>query len=174
MKFKALLLITLIINLSCSSDDSENNKNGFSVNGKFYTTGYAYNDPGSYEFIFSSADKTQHSYKEILGKFNLHHPDFFIEPRTYTTSNGGIFGVVQFKKGIEIENGQIISFGDDIAITCCAESNDNNFESGSVTVNTIEYNNEQRATYIDLDYTFRWQSKTIKGNFSGQVFEDPN
>jgi len=173
MKKVLFNLIIVLFALSCSTDESNNIQNSFSFNGSGYTTSFAYHNPGGRAFVFSSIDRTLDSYTEVRGRFDLRHPDGNLEPMTYTTNNNGIQGVVEFNKNIIKENGEFISSGETLAFTCCSESNSNGFQSGTATVNSIEYNNDGRVTFIDITYNFKWDGKEINGNFSGEVYDNP-
>ncbi|GGG40659.1 hypothetical protein [Bizionia arctica] len=170
MKKKVFFLLLSAIILSCSNDDDSSNiQNGFSVNGSDYYTNYAYNRADLRSIIFSSADKTLDSYTEVRGRFEIDNSDGNLVPGIYSTNNGLIHGVVQFDKNIIKEDGDFVSFGDTLGFTCCAETNSNNFQSGSATINSIEYNSDGRFTYINIDYTFNWDGIEINGNYNGEV-----
>jgi len=173
-RINVFFLLIFAIILSCSdNDDKRNIQNGFSVNGSDYSTNYAYHRAGSYVFIFSSVDRNLNSYNEVRGRFDIGSSGDILEPRTYSTNNSWIHGVVEFDKNIIKEDGEFVSLGDNLAFTCCAESNSNNFQSGSATINSIEYNSEGRVTYINIDYSFNWDGKEVNGNYNGDVHHEP-
>lgn len=168
------LFVTVLIFTACGSDDNNDSSgNGFTANGTFYETNFAYNDIGGRAFIFSSVDRSLDSYTEVRGRFDLWNGGDNLEPFTYTTSNGGIFGVVEFDKDIIRENGTFASLGDSIAYTCCSEGTSNNFQSGSAKINSIEYAANGQVISIDVDYQFTWDNISIVGSYSGSVVEGP-
>jgi len=174
MKKKFFILLLSAIILSCSNDDDSSNiQNGFSVNGSDYSTTYAYNRADLRSIIVSSADRTLDSYTEDRGHFEIDNSGDNLVPGIYSTNNGLFHGVVEFDKNIIKEDGNFVSLGDTLGFTCCAETGSNNFQSASVTINSVDYNSDGRITYINMDYTFNWEGIEIKGNYNGEVDYKP-
>lgn len=169
LPFLSLLLILLF---GCSSDD-DSDDNSFFANGKKYTTDYAYNTGNTNGvFIFSSADRYSSSYTENRGRFNLHY-EGLLQPGIYSAYNGGIDGVIEFDKGIVNENGMFTSLGENIAAATNVYFQTDGFKSGKVTIRAVEHNAEGDIINVDLDYSFKWETIEIKGNYNGVVRKDP-
>ncbi len=168
------ILIGFVIFTSCSNNDStdSNLTNGFKVNGTFYSTDFAKASTGDpYHFIISNP--LNHNAEE--GQFGSFYLRKGIEEEgikliegVYSTSNGhnSYFGIdnnpIHFQKNSEEGNFGYSAYW----------NIDEDFQSGTVTINSITTNIEasnERISEINMDYQFRWNGITIIGNYSGTV-----
>ena len=182
---KKLLLLTIILYslISCSSDDASIN-NGFIVNGNTYKTDFTYsNQTIGYHYttlIISSSDRYASDYIEHRARMNIQYNTDQLGPGTYKSKQGmsadGLYGIVSFYENIEKVDGSLYSLGDKIAYAEYIEyqnASTDTFNSGTVTINSVEYNAEGYLNYIDLNYKFSWNGISINGNYSGEVRYDP-
>ena len=171
--------------LGCSSDESGSNIiNGFSVNGTEYSTEFGYtiigNGAQKKVLIFSSIDRYEDSFVEVRGRFDLRYYGDNLHSGVYYSHEGigseGIDGVVEFDKNIIKTDGNYTSFGEPISYAEYVEVSQSvteSFISGKVMVNSVEVNSEGIVTFIDLDYSFKWDDTTIIGNYNGEIRLNP-
>lgn len=183
MKNFFLLLIAFSLITSCNSDE-DSIENGFMVNGNKYSTNFAYsNQTIGYHYttlIISSSDRYSSDYIEHRARMNIQYNGEQLQPGTYKAKSGqsadGLYGVVSFYENIEKVDGSLYSLGDKIAYAEYIEyqnASTDSFNSGKVTINSLNYNDEGYLSYIDLDYSFSWDGISINGNYSGEVRYDP-
>lgn len=173
MKFlsKTIFLLTLVLLLSCSSDD-DSTSNSFRVNGITYATNFAYSTTGGSGspievLIFSSADRYLDTYVENRGRFDLRYSGDQLTPGEYTES---AVGIVEFTKDIQKEDGSFVSLGEDLAF---ASSGTNSFRNATIVVNSVTYDSQGDITQIDIEYRFTWDAIQVSGSYSGDVRIDP-
>lgn len=163
------IFIGLIIFASCSSNDDDDNvkktSNGFTINGTFYETNSAKSSNGNpYYLIFDNNNKEYYGY--FILKSGEQIDGVPLLKGTYSTNNGpdNIFGIDGYHP---------IAFNGDSNegdfVYTDYWNQDNNFKSGTVTINSINSDANNQVTQIDVDYTFKWIGVTVKGNYSGQV-----
>ena len=167
MKLFCGILIGIMIISSCSSDNSSSSNvtNGFTVNGTFYPTTFAY-DSGCtpHIFIFSSTEDTNLG---KFGRFDLRTGTQLDSPPLttglYTISNGKIDDNIHFDD-VNAEDRPL-------AYVAYSGNYENGFQSGTVTINSVTFDSENCnvTTNIDLDYEFKWEGITVTGNYSGMV-----
>jgi len=169
--FLLIIFIALLV-ISCNDDDV-NVSNSFAINGTEYATDFAYTTGGNGSprviLIFSNADRTNSSYVETRGRFDIRYGTTFT-PGTYLSNTGGFGDVFEFTQGIEKVDGSFISSGENLAFS---SSGSGGFQSASATVNSLSLNAQGQVTQIDIDYTITFDSKEIRGNYNGNVRLDP-
>ena len=175
---KLKLIVTLFIGitfLNCSSDDSSNSNatNGFTANGVFYETEFAFASCCSpYILIFSSYDFLSPNRSGHFGRFDLRTgSNIPLSEGTYSINNG-IEDLIQFKKDVDIVDGNPISGGENIAYTGYSGQGVNGFQSGSVNINSVSSDANNQITEIDINYEFQWEGIRVFGSYSG--FVTPN
>ena len=172
MKLFCGILIGFMI-ISCSSDDDNGNipnenQNGFTFNGIFYSTQHAFvsdenttdNTPSDISIILSSVDPFQTAQSSGVNFVFFDFEAITIETGTLTT-----FPDYQILENADLDNLQI-SGGNTIL-----DDTQNGFmtSSSSVTINSISESN------IDFDFTFtREDGETINGNYSGTYTDTSN
>ncbi|MFD1095606.1 hypothetical protein [Salegentibacter chungangensis] len=190
--FIVLLTLTLI---SCSKDDSSANiKNGFLVGNTFFetdqilaekccTVGSGLQKYSIDIFTLDENNANGNGYNQFdhLASFYLYTGDeenLQLVSGTYTTNNSAYNSfVIDGHDYIEFRDNALASGSRELA-SSPGWYNDNTFQSGSVTINSItselnEYD-EYIVTHIDLDYKFRIDNINVVGNYSGPVeLSDP-
>tara|TARA_A100000171_G_scaffold51005_1_gene63958 strand:- start:19389 stop:19910 length:522 start_codon:yes stop_codon:yes gene_type:complete len=163
------VLCCVLVLLGCKNNDDDAPTNGFSINGTTYATGFAYTTEGNGAnksiLIFSSADRTQPTYTESRGRFDLRFSETLI-PGAYNSGTGAFGETYEFSEGIRVEEGSFVSMGTSLAFST---SGSGGFQSASATVNSVTLNTNDQVTQIDIDYTINFDDKTIRGNYSGPV-----
>ena len=172
-----IILIGLIINTSCSSNDSSDSNitNGFTVNGTPYATDIAIAGQSfPYRLRFSNTTAT-------VGD-NIQSGAFYLmaqsteSPLTtgaYSTGNGpeGMYGISGYDPITFVDtSAENHSLG-----TSGYWHNDDEFISGNVTINSLTLSSEEpidQIIQIDISYSFKWDGVTINGNYSGEVLPE--
>lgn len=167
------LLLIFILQTSCSKDDTVI-LNGFTLNGTFYKTNLAMASSGDpYYLIFSNTSNNDNS-EQGHGYFILNSgakgDAVPLVEGTYSTKNGSnsLYGISGFYP---------ISFSgtEENSIYTQYWRQDKKFKSGVVNINSITTATEgvnNQVTEIDVDYVFKWDGVTVRGNYKGKV--EPN
>ena len=169
------LILVFCFVYSCSSDDANDNENGFTYNGTFYETNFMKSSSQSSPYHLNISNVLNHNLPEAhFGSFYLNSgttiDDGPLIEGHYDMQGSAVsrFGI----NGYNFIHFQDNSDADEVHIASGYWFQDDTFVSGSVTINSITSNEDNAITDINLDYRFKWNSVTVKGHYHGEVVPD--